>query len=167
MDARGERFDRELAFLGSALHDLGLVERFMSPDQQFELDGADKAQEFLLAQGVPADRVATVWDAIAMHTTVWLAARKQPEVAIVSQGAFADVAGFGLDALDSARVAEVLEVFPRLNFKQSVIDTMVEHCRRKPQAVMLSQFAESGRRHLQDYQPPILEDLLLAAPFDS
>ncbi|MDD9941407.1 MAG: HD domain-containing protein [Myxococcales bacterium] len=167
MQARGVTFDEELAFLGAVLHDLGLTERFTSAEQTFELDGADNAKAFLLEHNAPPDRAEVIWDAIAMHTTGWLAARKRPEVAIVSQGALLDVAGVGLEALDAAIVEEILEAFPRLAFKRSIVNTMIEHCKRKPQAVLLTQFAETGRRHLPSFNPPILEDLVLAAPFES
>ena len=50
--ARAERigFDEELFFLGAALHDLGLTERFGAPAGRFEVVGADAAEKFLLYQ---------------------------------------------------------------------------------------------------------------------
>lgn len=163
----GVPFDEELSFVACVLHDLGLVDRFMSADGHFEIDGADAAMAFLAEHHIMGKRADIVWDAIALHTSAWVARRKRPEIAMVSLGAFMDVAGFEIDAVPPEAVEAVLAEFPRLDFKQSVIDTMIRSCKERPQAVLLTQFAETGRRHLPGFQPPILEDLVLAAPFDS
>ncbi len=47
---QGAQYDAEMLFLGSVLHDLGLVERFIGEDR-FEIDGADAAASFLSRQG--------------------------------------------------------------------------------------------------------------------
>ena len=49
---QGAAYDEEMLFLGSTLHDLGLVEAFISEDR-FEIDGADATADFLLRQGYP------------------------------------------------------------------------------------------------------------------
>jgi hypothetical protein len=69
--------------------------------QRFEVDGADASVEFLKASGVPHESVEIVWDAIALHSpsSRGIAERKRPEIALVSAGAGADVAGFGVDRL--------------------------------------------------------------------
>ncbi|MET8351847.1 MULTISPECIES: HD domain-containing protein [unclassified Micromonospora] len=51
--------DLELLFIGAALHDLGLTERYDGP-APFEEIGADAAAEFLLSQGVDATRADLV-----------------------------------------------------------------------------------------------------------
>ena len=55
---QGARFDPEMLFLGSVLHDLGLIEPFIGAER-FEIDGANAAAE----SGIPQ--------------------RKQPEIALV------------------------------------------------------------------------------------
>ena len=157
--------DQETFFLACALHDLGLTDRFTGPTERFELDGADAAERFLRDQGVAASRIETVWDAIALHTSPTIAARKKPEIAGVAAGAGVDVSGQGLDKLDPAAVQEVLEAYPRIGFKQNAIDTMVEMCRRKPHAYTAHPFAEVGRRHIPGFAVPTVEDLTRAAPF--
>lgn len=121
-------FDRELAFVGSALHDLGLLDAFMSPTERFELDGADAARKFLKDHNVPDDRAEIVWDAIALHTNVSIAARKAPEIAMVSLGAVMDAAGARLDQLSPQDVDAVVAAFPRLGFKAAAIQTMIALC---------------------------------------
>ena len=63
------RFDPELLYVAAAFHDLGLIRKFSSPDERFEVDGANAARQFLNAHGIAEDQVQTVWDAIALHTT--------------------------------------------------------------------------------------------------
>ncbi|MEW2343048.1 MULTISPECIES: HD domain-containing protein [Streptomyces] len=164
-DRRGVPYDRELAFLSAVLHDLGLVEAYRTPDERFELDGADAAQRFLKARHVPDDRIAVVWDAIALHTDAAIAARKRPEIAMVAVGSGADFSGNGLDRIPSGTLEDILGAFPRKGFKQDAVDTMLSLCRTKPMSVLMHPFAEVGRRHLPGFPVPTVEDLVLAAPF--
>jgi HD superfamily phosphodiesterase len=43
------RFDPELLYVAAAFHDLGLIRKFSSPDERFEVDGANAARQFLNA----------------------------------------------------------------------------------------------------------------------
>jgi len=94
----GVRYDAEVAFIASALHDLGLIERYSSKDEPFEIDGADAAKRFLRQRGFPNARIEVIWDAIAMHTSA-LSGHKGPEVALVGTGAGIDVFGGQLHLL--------------------------------------------------------------------
>ncbi|GAA3117050.1 hypothetical protein GCM10010521_00970 [Streptomyces rameus] len=165
-DRRGVPYDRELAFLAAALHDLGLVEAYRTPTERFEVDGADAAQLFLRRQRVPAERVAVVWDAIALHTNIGIATRKRPEIAMVAIGSGLDFTGNGLDSIPSDIREEVLGAYPREGFKQDALDNILSLCRTKPMSVLMHPFAEVGRRHIPDFTVPTAEDLLLAAPFE-
>jgi hypothetical protein len=164
-DQRGTTYDRELVFVGCALHDLGLVEDYMSPAERFEVDGADAAQRFLERWHVPRRRVELVWDAIALHGMPGIATRKAPEIAMVCLGAAMDATGLNLDQLPPTAIDSVLDAFPRSGFKQAAIETILSLCRDKPAAQMMHAFAEVGRRHLPDFTVPTVEDLILAAPF--
>src|SRR6185437_1078859 len=63
------RFDTELLYVAAAFHDLGLVKKFSSQNERFEVDGANAARQFLMAHKVPEEQVQTAWEAIALHTT--------------------------------------------------------------------------------------------------
>src|SRR3954462_14566314 len=52
-------FDPELLYLAAAFHDLGLVKKYSSENERFEVDGANAARQFLTAHDVPEDRVQT------------------------------------------------------------------------------------------------------------
>jgi len=164
-DKLGRSFDRELAFVGAALHDLGLIDEFMSPAERFELDGADAALKFMKDNGASDSRAELVWDAIALHTNVSIAARKAPEIAMVSLGAVMDAAGLNLDQISPEAVEAVIAAFPRLGFKAAAVQTMVGLCEKKPQAQLLHPFADVGRRHLPSFASPTIEDLILGSPF--
>ncbi|MFH9423030.1 HD domain-containing protein [Streptomyces sp. NPDC017529] len=165
-DRRGVRYDRELAFVAALLHDLGLVAAYQTPDERFEVDGADAARRFLREQRMPAERVEVVWDAIALHTSVGIATRKRPEVAMVFVGSGMDFTGSDLQQIPADALADILTAFPREGFKQGALDNILALCRDKPMSVLMHPFAEVGRRHLTDFPVPTVENLLLAAPFD-
>ncbi len=63
------RFDPELLYVAAAFHDLGLIKKFSSPDERFEVDGANAARQFLGTHNIAEDQVQAVWEAIALHTT--------------------------------------------------------------------------------------------------
>ena len=56
---QGARYDPEMLFLGSVLHDLGLVEAFIGEDR-FEIDGADAAADFLSRRGYSDAKIAVI-----------------------------------------------------------------------------------------------------------
>src|SRR5690242_7422082 len=91
------RFDRELLYVAAAFHDLGLIRKFSSPDERFEVDGANAARQFLIAHNIPEDQVQNVWEAIALHTTPGIPKYMQPEVALLNSGVLLDVLGVGFD----------------------------------------------------------------------
>jgi hypothetical protein len=166
LQAEGRQYDPELAFLAVMLHDLGLVEQYISADRRFELDSADAAAEFLNARGLAAREVELVWEAIALHLSGDIASRMAPEIAFVSAGAAADAVGVGLDRVAASDVQAILEAYPRLGFKQAAVQDIIDQCERKPLAYALHPWAEVGRRHLENFPAPIVEDLILAAPFE-
>ncbi|HMJ16716.1 MAG TPA: HD domain-containing protein [Polyangiaceae bacterium] len=163
--ARRVRFDEELTFVAAALHDLGLVEAFMTPNERFEVDGADAALAFMKERRVPAARAEIVWDAIALHTAVGIATRKAPEIAAISIGAGMDATGMGLDGVSAEDVAEVIAAYPRLGFSKSAVETIIRYCEKKPSTLLLHPWESVARRHVPNLPLPFLEDVILAAPF--
>ncbi|MFD9073238.1 HD domain-containing protein [Streptomyces lasiicapitis] len=123
-------YDDELLFLGCVLHDAGLSAEG-DRDQRFEVDGGDVAAEFLSREGVSADRVEVVWDAIALHTTSEIAARKRPEIALVSAGTRLDVVG-NATQLPAGYADRVHAVLPRLHAAPALRDAVVAQTLAKP-----------------------------------
>ncbi|NYI05791.1 HD domain-containing protein [Allostreptomyces psammosilenae] len=128
----GRDYDDELFFLGSVLHDVGL-----SPEgdgsQTFDLDGADLAARFLTEQGVTADRVEVVWDAVALHLHYSIAIRKRPEIALVSAGAGLDLGDEDPSPLPAGYAERVHAALPRLHAAAVLRDTVVGQALDNPE----------------------------------
>jgi len=128
----GLNYDPELLYIGAMFHDIGLVEGHRSADDRFEVDSANAAREFLVAHGVDTDAVRIVWDAIALHTTPGIPKYKEPEVALVTAGVEFDVLGFGYDDIAAEDREAVLAAYPRVNFKESIIDAFADGMAYRP-----------------------------------
>src|ERR1700744_5701786 len=53
----GEKYDQELLFICAAFHDIGLLKKFSSTGDRFEVDGAHAVREFLEHHDVPVARI--------------------------------------------------------------------------------------------------------------
>ena len=95
------RFDPELLYVAAAFHDFGLIKKFSSPNERFEVDGANAARQFLTAHNVPEEQIETAWQAIALHTTPGVTHYMRPEVALLYSGVGLDVLGKGFDQFPS------------------------------------------------------------------
>jgi len=129
----GLSYDPELLFIGAMFHDIGLVEGHRSAQDRFEVDGANAAREFLNAHGVAPDAVRIVWDAIALHTTPGIPQHKEPEVALVTAGVELDVLGLGYDDIAAEDREAVLAAYPRVNFKESIIQAFADGMAHRPE----------------------------------
>jgi hypothetical protein len=164
-EKRGVKFDAELLYLATVLHDIGLVPSTEPPIDRFEVDGADRARQFLLDRGLPEDRAATVWEAVALHTSVGIATRRQPEVALTFLGTATDIAGLCLAEMSRDTIDIILAELPRLGMKEQIKGLLLEVIRRNPRAVTLTWMAEYGRAHLPGFQCPTMDYLIAASPF--
>ena len=162
--AKGLRFDEELLYLASILHDLGLTEKFMG-DLPFEIQGAQAASSFLEERGVTKARSAVVWDGIAMHASL-IGSYRQPEIALVGEGAGADVISPDFSKIKKADAEEVVKAFPRLHFKDQFVKTCAEVVRRHPGGAGRSFMRDIGERYVPDFHPRNICDLIPKAPFE-
>ena len=132
-EKQGLWFDPELLYVGALFHDIGLVEGHRSAHDRFEVDGANAAREFLRSHGVTGDALRIVWDAIALHTTPGIPEHKEPEVALVTAGVELDVMGFGYDDISAEDREAVLAAFPRVDFKESIIQAFADGFADRPE----------------------------------
>src|ERR1700751_1823914 len=95
----GEKYDQELLFICAAFHDMGLLKKFSSADDRFEVDGANAVRQFLEHHEVPAARIQLAWDAISLHPTPGIVAYKPIEVELLYNGVGLDVLGIGYEHL--------------------------------------------------------------------
>ena len=157
------KYDQEMLFLGSVLHDLGLVETFIG-DDRFELDGADAAADFLSKKGYSDRKIAVIWDAIALHTTIGVSRRKQPEIALLQLGAGIDVGAIPRSYVTPESVEIILAEFPRLGFKQAMLEAMGAVIRRKPMTGIVNLMGDVGRE--REHLPiPSFCDVMMHADF--
>ena len=126
------RFDAELLYVAAAFHDLGLIKKFSSQNERFEVDGANAARQFLNAHNVPEEQVQTVWEAIALHTTPGITKYMRPEVALLYSGVGLDVLGKGFDQFPSELREEIVARYPRKHFKEGFIQAYFAGFAHKP-----------------------------------
>jgi hypothetical protein len=125
-------YDDELVFLSCMLHDLG-VTQYANGDQRFEVDGADAAARFLRDHGVPEARVTTVWQAIALHTSVGLAHRFGAEQAITHLGIGADIVGNDKHLLPPGFADRVHASWPRHDLGYALAELIADQVEANPQ----------------------------------
>lgn len=160
----GRKVDQEILYLACILHDLGLTEQF-SGDLPFEIQGAEAAKHFLLQHGYANVNSGIVWDAIAMHASM-LGQFKQPEIALVGEGAGADVLGPDPSQVSNGETAAILDAFPRLHFKVAFVQTCAHIVEQHPHGASRSFMRDIGTRYVSGFQPPNICDLIAKAPFE-
>lgn len=106
-----------------------------------------------------------IWDAIALHTSLGIADRKQPEIALVHLGASADVLGMRIADLPSEIVEQVVATYPRLSFNLAMTELLVLQVKRKPQMAAFTWLAEVGRSCIHGFVSPNWNDMLNSSPF--
>jgi hypothetical protein len=164
---QGVDHDPELLYVGALFHDLGLVEGHRSADHRFEVDGANAARRFLESHGVPEDRVMTVWEAIALHTTPEIPYYKQPEVRLVMEGVAYDVVGRDFDALAPAVRDAVLAAHPRVDFAEGIIDAFYAGMKDKPQTAYGTFNTDVLADRDKTYVKPDLCAMIRRSPFEA
>lgn len=163
---RQMKFDRELVYIASVLHDLGLEDHYCA-DKRFEVDGADAAAHFLHEHHYPKEKTALVWDAIALHATNDIAELREPEVALVHFGAYADVMGLRIEEISPQLIDDTLALYPRVGFKKAFTEALAEIGRKKPHTAVGTGIGDVARRLIPGFEVPSVCDLLLNAPFES
>jgi hypothetical protein len=124
-------YDDELVFLSCILHDLGVTE-YGNGDQRFEVDGADAAARFLRDHGVQEARVSTVWQAIALHTSVGLAHKFGAEQAIAQMGISTDIIGVDRQLLPPGFVDQVHSSWPRHDLGFTLAELIADQVETNP-----------------------------------
>ena len=142
--------DGEVLYLGAVLHDVGLSP-LAAGDERFEVRGANVVRALLLERGMEADRVANVWDCIAMHASTPLARHKSPETRYANRGIALDVRGSGADTLDPAFVRVVLDRWPRRDFPAEFEAVLANEVRAHPDSVRMSWLESVAAVHVPGF----------------
>lgn len=140
---RGLRPDREVLFLGAALHDLGLTPAWEHPSTPFEEHGAAVAHETLVRHGASPGLAGLVRDAIRLHLDLATGDDHRPEVAGIHLGSAADVLGLRMDEIPDETLDLVLETHPTDGLAHFLHDAFTREAQQKPHcttAVLIRDF---------------------------
>jgi HD domain len=159
------RFDPELLYVAAAFHDLGLIKKFSSPDERFEVDGANAARQFLDAHSIAEDQVQAVWEAIALHTTPGIPKHMRPEVALLNSGVLLDVLGVGFDQFPVEVREKIVVMYPRVNFKEGFVREYLAGFAHKPATTYGTVNAAFCERFIPGFKSPNEVDLIAESPF--
>ena len=130
---RGLKFDAELLYAGAMFHDMGLTPQHSSPDERFEVDGANVARGFLRGHGISQQDVDTVWAAIALHTTPGIPQHMHPVISLLTAGVEMDVLGIAYSKFSDAEREAIVQAHPRsARFKEDIIQTFYDGIKHKP-----------------------------------
>jgi hypothetical protein len=114
----GLRYDREVVYVASLLHDLYAEHPTVLPYPHcFTLPEAEKAQELSESAGWEKRRGSAAAEAITLHANLW-PPRGSPESYVVFVGARLDVVGYRYWDLHPETLRAVLERYPRLDLKR-------------------------------------------------
>ena len=163
----GQRFDVELLFICAAFHDLGLLKKFSSEADRFEVDSANAARQFLEHHGVPNTRIQTAWDAISLHTTPGIAAYKPIEVELLYDGVGLDVLGIGYEAFPSATREKVVAQYPREDFKAQIAQAFLHGFEHKTQTTEGTCNEDICSHLLRNYQRSDFYEQIQRSPFQN
>jgi HD domain len=160
-------YDTELFYVGAMFHDVGLVEGHRSADERFEIDGANAARAFLERHGLPEDRVMTVWQSIALHTTRQVPNYLQPEVRLLALGVEYDLLGSDFETLTAGQRDAVLDAHPRSAFKTGMIETLSAGIRDKPETAVGTMLPDILEATVHGYVRPNLCDAIMISRFET
>ncbi|WP_445365922.1 HD domain-containing protein [Microbulbifer sp. ANSA001] len=134
--------DQEVYFLGAIMHDIGLTPAY-DVGGTFELDGAQAARSFCIGHNISTEKADLVHEMIAHHNSVGIAHKKDPEIALLHFAAGLDIAGLWLSDIHPKTLSEVINEYPRLDFKQGMQSMLNDQVGRKPHSYMRP-FVELG-----------------------
>lgn len=95
----------------------------------------------------------------------WLGQFKQAEVALVGEGAGADVIGPDFSEIRKSDVAEIVNQFPRLKFKDAFVKTCAGVVRRHPRGASNSFMRDIRERYVPEFQPVNFCDRIVQGSF--
>lgn len=133
--SRRIKFDEELFYVATALHDIGLNEDTdcsAGCAACFAVEGARMAERFSDGLGWPAERRDRLSEAISLHLNVQVGLMQGHEAHLLHAGASVDIIGARRSELHVDSVRDVLRRHPRLEFNNAMAITMKNEARKRP-----------------------------------
>ena len=132
-ERRGLKYDPELLYLGAMFHDMGLTEKYSSPDLRPEVDGDNAAGQSMKRDGVAGRDAAHDCPALPPHTTPGIPEHMRPTIALVTAGVEMDVLGIAYHDFTHEQRDHVCVHHPReTNFKENIIGHFANGIIKKP-----------------------------------
>ena len=156
--------DGEVLAVTAILHDIGLAEGFGGP-LRFEVEGANAARAFARNEGLDERRAQLIWDGVALNSTPSISLYKEVEVALCTSGIGLDWGGWGYESIPEARLAEIVEAFPRLEMKQRFTRAVCRIVETRPATTYDNFAGDFGERFVPGYERASTVDSLLNSPF--
>lgn len=157
-------YDGEVLAVTCLLHDIGLSCTSDGP-LRFEVEGANAARIFARGEGIDERRTQLIWDGVALNSTPSIAFHKEAEVALATAGIALDWGGWGYETLGEAKVAVIVEAFPRLEFKRQFTRAVCCIVESRPDTTYDNFARDFGERFVPGYTRPSTVDFLHGSPF--
>jgi hypothetical protein len=124
----GLRFDEEVLYVGSMVHDLGLADSNIAVQPRcFSLAAVEVGDSIVERVGWDRGRTELLADSIVRHINLWIPRRKHPEAYLLHVGTKLDVVGLRYRDVAPDAIALVLDRYPRLDFKDTFRPKMRAH----------------------------------------
>jgi hypothetical protein len=128
----GIAYDRELLYVASMVHDLGLVAAFDNHLAPFEDAGGDVGWVFAAGAGWPRERRVRVKEIVVRHMWDEVDPAFDAEGHLLCEGTGLDISGREPERWPAGFRAEVVARFPRLGLPAEFAAAFREQARRKP-----------------------------------
>ncbi|SEF40089.1 HD domain-containing protein [Vibrio hangzhouensis] len=130
-----KKIDKEVFFIGSIMHDIGLTD--LAPQQDtFEIEGASIARDFSISHNLTSNQADLIHEMVALHNSVGVAHKHDPEVALLHYGAGADVAGLWVHDIHKNTLHEILDLYHDKGCKEGMMHLIKDQVLRKPESYM-------------------------------
>jgi hypothetical protein len=128
----GTAYDRELLYVASMVHDLGLVPAFDNYRAPFEDAGGDVGWVFAAGAGWAPERRTRVKELVIRHMWDEVDPSFDAEGHLLCEGTGLDISGRNADAWPADFRAGVVERFPRLGLPTEFLAAFQDQAGRKP-----------------------------------
>jgi cyanamide hydratase family protein with HD domain len=126
------RFDREMLYIASILHDISLASPSCDGSGSFEVEAARCAHNWLGEQGYDREKADIIHEAMALHSAVCHSGPRDPEGLLLHLGAGVDVVGMQVMNIHTDVRAQILRDYPRTGFVRDFGKLVADQADRKP-----------------------------------
>jgi len=126
------RFDREMLYIASILHDISLASPSCDGPGSFEVEAARCAHNWLGEQGYDREKADIIHEAMALHSAVCHSGPRDPEGLLLHLGAGVDVVGMQVMNIHTDVRAQILRDYPRTGFVCDFGKLVADQADRKP-----------------------------------